>query len=198
MYGTAEKTVLINRCRKNRFHIIPQYGFTELVNKDNEWCKYEDEEGEIVTTGFNNYAMPFIRYRTEDVAANSNQKCECGRNYKLIKGIEGRLQEFIVTGTGRLISMTAVNMHSNVFDNVKQFQFFQSEKGRVVFNIIRGEGYCDRDTEYIIEELCKKLGDDVELEIRFVNEISRTNRGKYKFLIQKLPIEFRDRDLEQE
>ena len=48
----------------------------------------------------------------------------------------------------------------------------------------------ERDTKYIQRELFKKLGDDMNLEIRFVDHIPRTQRGKYKFLIQKLPIEF--------
>jgi len=198
LYGSTERTVMINRCEKDKFHIIPQYGFTEIINKKNKWCKEENEKGEIVSTGFNNYAMPFIRYKTGDIATNSNESCKCGRNYKLIKGIEGRLHEFIVTENGRLISMTAMNMHSDVFDNVEQFQFFQEKKGKVIFNIMRGKDYTDQDTEYIRKELYKKFGNDVDLKIRFVTEIPGTNRGKYKFLIQKLPIKFGDRVGEKE
>ncbi|MDZ4245764.1 MAG: phenylacetate--CoA ligase family protein, partial [Dehalococcoidia bacterium] len=81
-------------------------------------------------------------------------------------------------------------MHSNVFDNVEQFQFYQEKKGEVVFNIVRKDSYTERDTEYIRSELLKKLGDDVRLEISFVNHIPRTGRGKYRFLVQKLPVEF--------
>ena len=127
-----------------------------------------------------------------DLAVPANGKCECGRDCPLLKKVEGRLQELIVTGTGRLISMTAINMHSDVFDNVKQFQFYQEKKGEVIFNIVRKQSYTDHDTEYIRKELYKKLGDDVNLIIRFVDHIPRTQRGKYRFLIQKLPIEFGD------
>ncbi len=83
-------------------------------------------------------------------------------------------------------------MHSDVFDNVKQFQFYQKKNGEVVFNIMRKQTYTDRDSKYIFTELYKKLGDDMKLEVRFVDNIPRTKSGKYRFLIQKLPLQFGD------
>ena len=128
-----------------------------------------------------------------DLGVRSNKQCQCGRQYSLLEKIEGRLQEFIITKNNRLISMTAINMHSDVFDNVKQFQFYQDKKGEVVFNVVRKDTYSEKDTEYIKKELHKKLGEDTKLEIRFVSKIPRTKSGKYRFLIQKLPIEFGNR-----
>lgn len=113
-------------------------------------------------------------------------KCSCGRYLTLIKSIEGREQELIITKKGNLISMTAMNMHSDVFDNVKQFQFYQDTPGKVIFKVVKKNNYSDEDTMYILQELQKKMKNQVDIEIKFVNEISRTKRGKYKFLIQKL------------
>ena len=86
--------------------------------------------------------------------------------------------------------MSLLNTHSDVFDNVKQFQFFQEKKGEVIFNIIKKDTYTNRDTEQIEKELQKKLGADVDLQICIVDHIPRTQSGKYRWLIQKLPIEF--------
>ncbi len=192
-YGHAEKAALAGECEKScYYHIFPEYGFVELVGSDGEAVVNEDEMGEIVATGFNNYAMPLIRYRTMDLAVKSNAKCDCGRNYPLFKKVEGRLQELIVTRNGRLISMTAINMHSDVFDNVKQFQFYQEEKGKVVLNLVKRSTYTDRDDARIREELIKKLGRDMDLEIQFKDEILRTRNGKFRFLVQKLPTVFGD------
>lgn len=127
-----------------------------------------------------------------DMGVFSSEKCQCGRQYQLLKRIEGRLQELIVTGTDRLISMTALNMSSYVFENVKQFQFYQDKKGEVILNLIRKNTYSKKDTEYIERELHKKLGDDMKLEIQFVEQIPRTPSGKYRLLTQKLPIKWGD------
>lgn len=190
-YGHCERVVLAGECEKSiYYHIFPEYGITELTREDGSPVRNPGEAGIIVGTGFDNCAMPLIRYKTDDLAVLADGKCSCNREYRLLKTVEGRLQEFIITRNDRPISMAAMIMHSDVFDNVEQFQFYQDRKEEVVFNIVRKESYTERDTQYIRQELHKKLGDDIDLIIRFVDHIPRTQRGKYAFLIQKLPIEF--------
>jgi phenylacetate-CoA ligase len=188
-YGHAERAVLAGECGHNHnYHIFPEYGITELVRDDGMPVTNENEAGAIVGTGLTNYAMPLIRYKTDDSAMWGEGECVCRRNYPQLKNVLGRwLQEFIVTRNNRLISITAINMHSDVFDNVAQFQFYQDRKDEAVFNIVKKPAYSDRDTEYIKKELARKLGGDIDLVIRFVDNIPRTERGKYRFLIQKLP-----------
>jgi len=193
-YGQAENVVLAGECEKSTYyHIFPEYGVTELIREDGSSVRNENEVGIIVGTGFNNFAMPLIRYKTDDLGTKICGKCSCNREYCLLTGIEGKwVQEFIITQNDRPISITSLNMHSDVYDNVRQFQFYQEKKEEVVFNVVKKESYTDRDTEYIRRELLKKLGDDINLVIRFVDHIPRTQSGKYKFLIQKLPVKFGD------
>ena len=193
-YGNFEQVCMFGMCGKREgYHDFMEYGITEIIGKDGKTVTKEGGIGEIVGTEFTNYAFPLIRYKPEDLAVWTNKRCSCGRELPLIKRIEGRLQELIVTKKGNLISMTAINMHSDVFNNVKQFQFVQEEKGKVVMDIIKKTSYTDKDTEYILSELYKKMGDGIDIEIVFVDEIPKTKRGKYRFLIQKLPIGFGDK-----
>lgn len=193
-YGHVERVVLAGECENSTYyHIFPEYGIMELIREDGKSVKNEGDVGTIVGTGLTNYAMPLIRYKTDDLGVYANHKCSCNREYQSLKKVEGRwLQEFIVAKNNRLISITAINMHSDVFDNVKQFQFYQEKEEEVIFNVVKKDTYTERDTEYIRRELIKKLGEDMKLEIHFVDRIPRTQRGKYRFLIQKLPIEFED------
>ena len=94
-----------------------------------------------------------------------------------------------MTKNRRLVSMTAVNMHSDIFDNVAQFQFHQEREGEALLRIVKKTGYGDRDTDRILRELERKFEGDVDVTIRFVDEIPRTRRGKYQFLIQELPLD---------
>jgi phenylacetate-CoA ligase len=190
-YGHCERACLAGECEHgNYYHIFWQYGYTELINAKGEHSILEDEPAEIVATAFDNYAMPLIRYKTMDIACNTNEICDRHKNYKLIKNVKGRLQEVLVTSTGRYISMTSINMHSKVFDSVKQFQFYQDTPNACIFNIVKKPLYTVKDEENIIIELKKKLGNDIELKLKYVDEIPRTISGKYRFLIQKLPIIF--------
>ncbi|MFA5317704.1 MAG: hypothetical protein WC369_09835 [Dehalococcoidales bacterium] len=195
-YGHAERVVLAGECEQSaHYHIFPEYGVTELVREDGAPVKDEEETGAIVGTGLTNYVMPLIRYKTDDMTVMVKGFCTCKRGYPLLKKVQGRwLQEFIITKNNRPIPITAINMHSDVFDNVAQFQFYQDKKEEVVFNVVKKPAYTDRDTEYIQRELSRKLGGDIDLIIRFVNHIPRTGRGKYRFLIQKLPVKLGEED----
>ncbi|MDN7026090.1 phenylacetate--CoA ligase family protein [Methanoculleus sp. FWC-SCC1] len=189
-YGNSEQTVLAGECEMSScYHIFPEYGIVELLGKDDQPVMEPGQMGEVVATSLTNYICPLIRYRTMDLATRAALPCPCGRAYPLLEKVEGRLQEFIVTKNDRMIPMTAVNMHSAVFDNVMQFQFFQEREGEVILKIVRKSSYTDSDTESIRRESQKKLGEDVRVTIHFVESIPRTERGKYRFLIQRLPIE---------
>jgi len=188
-YGNSEQTVLAGECENNTcYHIFPEYGIVELIGSNDLPVTREGVPGEVVSTGLQNYICPLIRYRTMDIALYGPPSCGCGREYPLLKRIEGRLQEFIVLENDRRVPMTALNMHSAIFDNVAQFQFYQEKEGEVILRIVPKPGYTDRDTDVILEELHRKLGSDVTVMIQFVDAVSRTPLGKYLFLVQKLPL----------
>lgn len=190
-YGHCERACLAGECEKSTdYHIFWQYGYTEILDSKDQPVTRDGEVGEIVATTFDHFAMPLIRYRTMDMAEYAVGSCSCGRNYPLIHRIKGRLQEALVTSTGRYIAMTSINMHSDVFDHVYQFQFYQDDPTYCVFNVVRRPEYTQADEEKIRTELKKKLGEELELRIRYVDEIPRTVSGKYRFLIQKLPVLF--------
>ncbi len=193
-YGHAEEAVLAPWCETaQQAHAWPFYGLTEVLGQDNQPVE-KGEIGEIIGTSFWDYGTPFIRYRTMDRAQYGGIGCEqCGRQFPILDRLEGRLQEIIVTHTGRYISMTAINMHSDLFDNVRQFQFYQDAPGRVVLRLACKGSYTEQDTAKIMSAIGEKLGTDTELELVFVDQIARTQRGKYRFLDQKLAIRYGDR-----
>jgi len=88
--------------------------------------------------------------------------------------------------------MTAINFHDDIFDHIKQFQFYQEEKGKVTFCYIPKPTLNNSILHDVRRRLLVKLGDDMELELKAVNDIPLTQRGKHRFLIQKLHIEFHD------
>jgi phenylacetate-CoA ligase len=195
-YGQSEGVCLAGECEHDtRLHIFPQYGLAELVDDDGAPVTEPGRPGEIVATGLHARAMPLIRYRTKDVATFASGTCElCGRPYRRFERIEGRLQEFIVTAGGRRISMVAINMHSSVFDNVRQFRFYQDEPGRVVLKLVPRRSFSwDEDVARIRRELAPKLGPDCSLEVELVTDIARGGRGKHHFIDQKLATDLRDR-----
>jgi phenylacetate-CoA ligase len=133
--------------------------------------------------------MPLIRYRTDDWALVGAARCICGKPYKLIKETRGRWhQEMLIGRMDNLISVTALNVHTNVFDRVQQIQFYQCERGKVELRIKRRRDYCERDSLNILDALNEKMGDTVEISLSFVDEIPLSPRGKARLVIQELKI----------
>jgi phenylacetate-CoA ligase len=188
-YGHSEHACIAGGCEQSSyFHIQSEYGYTEIINECGQDVCCEDEVGEIVATGFNNYAMPFIRYKTGDLVVNSNQKCNCGRNYRLIKNIEGRKQEFLVDKTGGLATLTSSHfVLSHVKEKISSYQYIQNQPGKVILQI-----QCIKE---VLPEEVKKMRETFnlrypgfELEVSEVHCIERTKRGKFKFLAQNLDV----------
>jgi phenylacetate-CoA ligase len=193
-YGHYEQAVLAGFCEyEDTYHVLPQYGYAELLDKEGNTVTTPGKVGEIVATSFIMHATPFVRYRTQDLAVFKGLGCpSCGRPYQIWGQINGRLQEFIVTKNDRYISMTSINFHDDIFDNIKQFQFYQDKKGEVLFQFIPRSSFKDNMVVKIKERIMGKLGDDIELIIKKVDHIPLTKRGKHRFLIQKLNIEYHD------
>ncbi|RJS76369.1 phenylacetate--CoA ligase family protein [Methanophagales archaeon] len=193
-YGHTEQAVLAGECEKSTYyHIFPEYGIVEIIGKDGKPVTAENEIGEIVATGLNNFICPLIRYRTMDLAVPANGKCECGRDYPLLKKVEGRLQELVVAGDGSLIPLgpAIFGIHDAEWTKVKQIQFLQEKPGELIIQVVKGPSYSKAEIEdYVLRLFKARLEGQCKLNVRFVDHIPRTQRGKYRFLIQKLPIEF--------
>jgi len=190
-YGHSERSVLAGECEIGiYYHIFPEYGITELVGQDGKLISEADVSGEIVATGFNNYAMPFIRYRTGDIASYSQRKCRCGRNYPLLEKIEGRTQEYFIDNNGSLVTFIwADGPLWGVKDKINAYQYVQREPGRVMLKINPKNNLSASEVNQI-KRVFSHFYSGIEIEIKFVNHIPRTERGKFRYFIQGLPVDF--------
>jgi phenylacetate-CoA ligase len=174
-YGMHEGVVYGGGCEhSNHYHMFPQKSIIEFIDG-------EGNHHEIVGTDLNNYAMPFIRYRTMDIGIKKDALCDlCNRRYPLLESIEGRSYDFLVNRRGKVIP-GIINVDSKSFKNVKQFQFYQEEPGIVYLKIVRSKFYSDSDTLLLENEMKKEfyfpeLG--IEIKLMFVDDIKRSSSGK--------------------
>lgn len=189
LYGMTEKGGFAAECEQStELHVEPLYGYVELI--DEQGCRITDADirGEITVTGFLSLSMPLIRYRTGDFGSWSSGECACGRQHQRLRRIDGRwTQEYLVTNSGSRISMTALNVHSSVFDSVRRLQFLQEAPGVVTLLIEPTGNYTDSDTAAIASELGSKLKDQIEVAIELVEHVPQTLLGKHRFIDQRLP-----------
>ena len=197
-YGHYEMAVLAGFCEyDDAYHVLPQYGYAELIGPDGQSVTRPGDIGEIVGTSFIMHATPFVRYRTQDLALLKGWECtRCGRPYQIWERIEGRLQELLVTRTGRYVSTSMLNMHDDFYDHIKQFQFHQREAGKLTFKYSPQATLDGEIVEEMKGKLMLKLGEDVDIVMEEVDQIPRTPRGKHRLLVQELKLSFDDASLQ--
>lgn len=192
-YGHSEYAVLAGECECSQdYHLFPEYGYTELIKADKSFITADQEIYEIVTTGFNNYALPFIRYKTGDYAILSqHEKCSCGRNYRLIKEVIGREQDFVVTAEKNLISLTSLipAQHLKSFAKIEKIQVIQNEIGKIKILIIPLDNFTAKDEKEFGDRIQECVGNgNLKLDFEYVKEIPTTVTGKHVFLKQNLDL----------
>ncbi len=191
-YGHYECAALAGYCEHaDTHHVLPLYGYVELLDETGAPVTGLGQVGEIVATSFIMNATLFVRYRTGDLAEYGGQECEaCGRKTLILRQIVGRQQEFLVTATGRLISMTAINMHDDTFDAATRYQFYQDQVGVVELRYEPAPSCDDAAVERMRAGLMQKLGNDVQLALTPVEKIEPTPRGKHRVIDQRLDLHF--------
>ena len=109
----------------------------------------------------------------------------------LLKGVEGRTQDFIISSQGHHFPLTGFyGLVAKCSNNVKECQLIQETRGRLILNIVKDENYSKKDENLIYNGFRKKFKDEINLTVQYVDQIPLTRGGKNRFLIQKLPIEY--------
>jgi phenylacetate-CoA ligase len=188
-YGQSECVLLAGECEtEEEYHSFPLYGILELIDSDGRVITKPDVEGEIVGTGLNNYAMPFIRYRTGDRGVISPGGCRCGRNYPRLKKVVGRIQHYIHTATRTRVPITAFifGQHFNAFTNIHAMQLVQDEPGHIKVRICKGQSYSEVDEREMRDKMSASVDHALKITFEYVAELPRNNAGKVDFVIQNV------------
>lgn len=182
-YGHSERVILAGEGRTSSLlYFWPTYGFVEFGPADG------DGLCEIIGTSFHNLVMPLIRYKTGDYARVYQPHIDGPKEFpwSAVRSVEGRSHEFLITGEGRKVSLTALNMHDESFEGLYALQFFQDHPGRAELRYVPGPSFDKRRLSQVEAAVQHKLGDDMEIVLLEVAEVERTSRGKGKWLVSSL------------
>lgn len=190
-YGHSERVLMATTTgNDSRYVFWPLYGQPELVDAAGEPITQPGVLGELVGTSFDNRAMPFIRYRTGDMAMWSADPHPDLPGRRVCERIEGRLQEFVVCRDHRLVSITTLGAaHFEVLADAEAIQYEQSEPGRLTLNLQLAGALQAEQAAGIARAIARKTQGGCEVEVRRVDRIERTERGKMRMLIQHLDLQ---------
>jgi phenylacetate-CoA ligase len=183
-YGQEESVAIAMQCAMGEgYHVQMEMGIVELL-------PFRDGMSEIVGTGLHNMVMPFLRYRTGDLATDSSGACPCGRKRPLISGIVGREADLIVTPEGKLVSPLLLNPPFHRLEEIKEGQITQEDVKTLRIVIVPWERISESTREQLGREIRDSLASPaMRVIIEEVEGIPRSGFCKKAFVVSRIRLE---------
>jgi phenylacetate-CoA ligase len=185
-YCHHEAVVMIAECEHHQRHLVDDFAYHELVDENGEDA-WGAGKGELVGTGYYNYAMPLIRYRTRDdiELGDQSESCVCGRAFPIIDKIHGKQCDYIETPDGRFLG--AVMSHSiDRGKGVVMSQCIQDAIDHIDVNLVVDSSYNQGSQSALEEDLRKRLGQEMKINFYIVSQLEKRSGGKTPFILSKI------------
>lgn len=155
------------------YHITEYYGIIEVLDEHDQ--PVVDGIGRVVSTDLWNYAMPFMRYDTQDLVEVQN-----GRICRIV----GRDSDVLVSDDGEIFTN---HNFSHFFlyeiDAVDTYQIVKHKDQSVTFRLVVNPRYNADVEAYIIQHWGFELGFPVRVEV--VDEIPLMDNNKRMIIINE-------------
>jgi phenylacetate-CoA ligase len=186
-YGQEESCATAIQCEfAQGYHIQMEMGIVELVP-----VSRGQECWEIVGTCLHNSAMPFIRYKTGDLAVKGEGHCACGRKHPTIEKIVGREIDFVLTPEKNMISPLILHFAFYNMDEIQEAQIIQEDLNTLRIMIVPWHGISPKTKERLLQELRSRLeSPGMELIFQEMESIP-CKKGCYKkpFLVSHVELD---------
>jgi phenylacetate-CoA ligase len=185
-FGSAERVLFSAECDHHRgHHIADEYGITEFLDADHKPLG-PGKMGALVATSLHNYAMPMIRYITNDMSSLKAEPCSCGRSLPLLEDVTTKAEDLLTLRDGRLISPSVLTHPFKPLTSIIESQIIQEDLDRVCIKLVASSEFSSQDEQSLIHGLKERLGEEVDVRVEKVEALERTRTGKFKWVISKV------------
>jgi phenylacetate-CoA ligase len=182
-YGMDENVAAASECTADGLHTWPEAGWIEVFAGGRPVPP--GTPGEFLCTSLLNRGMPLVRYRVGDHGqlADPAEACRCGRELPVIKSIDGRTNDLLLTADGRPVFWLNPIFYEIP---VRQAQIIQEGLERVRVRYVPGPRFTGQSADTITQRLRSRLG-EVAVELEAVAELPRLQNGKMRAVICLIP-----------
>lgn len=182
-YGCAEMAALFTQCKYGKYHINSDFSIVEILD-DNDLPVKENDSGNLVCTSFINKSMPLIRYKIGDNATYTTEKCQCGCNFPIIKSLEGRTDDLILTVDGNKVGR--LDPVFKGLSGIKETQIIQEEISQLRVILVVSSDFNNADEQKLSDNLKLRVGKDMKIRFEYTDKIPKTKSGKFKSVVSHL------------
>jgi len=143
------------------------------------------QSGELCVTSLYRKATPIIRYLVGDIATPLDDDCPCGRGLPLMKNIEGRVVDFILTKDGCYISPYTVMYVLEGVPGVAQYKVIQKGDYSIEL-LVKTSEMKGEPVIQVLQQRCRQLFGQMPVSIKLVDDIKNPKGHKFRAVESQL------------
>lgn len=190
-YGMVEMAAAASECPNGALHLWPDTGVLEVF--DGTMPVEAGTTGDFVCTGLLNPHMPLIRFRVGDRGAidPDGGACSCGRSLPILREIEGRISDMLITMDGRRLAPANVECIYDDHHPIREAQLVQHSVDRVTLRFVPCPAFGPQAEERLRRAIRNHLG-PVEITMEPMLRLPRGPNGKLRAVVCLIPPEERE------
>lgn len=192
MYGASETGILATECDRHAgLHLFEDLTVVEVVDADGRPVRPGDFGERVLVTVLFRHTQPLIRYELTDKVRMAAKPCPCGRPFRVIDAVQGRVEEtlYFPTAAAGRVAIDPVVFEA-VLDTVPATQWQVVQEPASLDILLTGLAADFRDeaiAEPLRRELASRGAAAPEIRVRRVAAIPRGATGKAPLIRRQVP-----------
>ncbi len=180
IYACHEFNLVASECAdQGVYHVADWNLILEVVSGDRS--VQPGEQGEVVATGLHSFAMPFIRYRINDLVIRGRDRCTCGAPCSTLTAVVGRtIEEFLMPDGRRVHPYILLRPLVTSAPWLRRYQIVQERTDYIRIKVVAAEEPGAEALALVSHRVGEALGWQAAVEVVVVGEIPAGANGKYR------------------
>jgi phenylacetate-CoA ligase len=198
LYAMTEAGIIGSHCERHTgIHLFEDQAIVEVVDQRDRPVPAGQVGHKLLVTNLVTMTQPLIRYEVSDMVAVAEERCPCGRPFRLLAGIEGRNDDILhlpaaaggTTAVHPLVLRTALAG----IPGLAQYKVVHDIDGLHVRVALRPGADPREAVQLVTTRLAGKLAAQgaarpaVQVELRDSLQDERDTAGKFKLVESRLP-----------
>ena len=146
------------------------------------------EGGRLVISNLVNRGSVLLNYPIGDLGSVSAEPCPCGRTFRLLSELEGRVEDILSLADGRFVHPRAVWQVFRDLPDVLQYRLVQEQRQRFTLELATlDEPAYERARERAEPELRRLLAPAPEIAVSRRAELRREDGAKFRAVASRVP-----------